>query len=225
MTVAAINNALVHREVFSVDDVDVALRTVEASVTSEERVQPGGPAGGRDQDVQQRSDVQEDRMQIVATTVDHAATPVVEFRGEGGKQIAVTLDAPTWLTDDELIARAKAMLLHAAQFEDGAPNRATEPAEKDALEYQEKEKIRAVTGLSFPSVEAAAEECKRSAEDLWQDALPRGEAPVGWAVCARDERRAVGATVDFADIQRKAAGRDQGNTNEFGPEEPFSDRS
>ncbi|TIT69470.1 MAG: hypothetical protein E5W63_04695, partial [Mesorhizobium sp.] len=81
-------------------------------------------------------------MQIVATTVDHAGTPVVEFQGEGGEQIAVTLDAPTILSDGELIARAKVMLLHAAQFEDGAPNGPSEPNNREAslytLEYQEK---------------------------------------------------------------------------------------
>ncbi|TGU93137.1 hypothetical protein EN794_032255 [Mesorhizobium sp. M00.F.Ca.ET.151.01.1.1] len=165
-------------------------------------------------------------MQIVATTVDHAGTPVVEFQGEGGEQIAVTLDVPTTLSDGELIARAKVMLLHAAQFEDGAPNGPSEPNNREAslytLEYQEKGRIRAVTGLSFPSVQAAAEECKRSAEDLWQDALSRGEAPLGWAVRARDEHGTVVATVDFADLQREAAAVDPRKTSKSGPDEPFS---
>lgn len=47
MAVAAINNALVHRGMLSVDDIDVALRKAEASVTSDERVyEDMSPANG-----------------------------------------------------------------------------------------------------------------------------------------------------------------------------------
>lgn len=38
MAVAAINNALVHKGILSVDDLDFALRQVEASLTGDERL-------------------------------------------------------------------------------------------------------------------------------------------------------------------------------------------
>ncbi|TIT53740.1 MAG: hypothetical protein E5W75_00390 [Mesorhizobium sp.] len=48
MAVAAINNALVHRGMLSVDDIDVALRKAEASVTSDERVYEDMSPANRD---------------------------------------------------------------------------------------------------------------------------------------------------------------------------------
>ncbi|WP_245279218.1 hypothetical protein [Mesorhizobium loti] len=38
MAVAAINNALVHGGILSIDDIDLALRTAEASITADERM-------------------------------------------------------------------------------------------------------------------------------------------------------------------------------------------
>lgn len=76
------------------------------------------------------------------------------------------------------------MLLHAVDADgDEAGERLVEDSNlgpsRYTLEYHDKGQIRAVTGLSFPGDQTAAGECKRSAEDLWQDALSRGEAPVG----------------------------------------------
>ncbi|TIN73276.1 MAG: hypothetical protein E5Y30_03075, partial [Mesorhizobium sp.] len=42
--------------------------------------------------------------------------PIVEFRGEGGECITVTLQAGHTLPDDQLIAKAKAMMIQVAQF-------------------------------------------------------------------------------------------------------------
>ena len=38
MAVASINNVLVHKGLLSIDDIDLALRKAEASITSDERV-------------------------------------------------------------------------------------------------------------------------------------------------------------------------------------------
>lgn len=48
MAVASITNALVHKGVLSVDDVDLALRKAEASVTGEERVHEDMSPANRD---------------------------------------------------------------------------------------------------------------------------------------------------------------------------------
>ncbi|MER8377550.1 hypothetical protein [Mesorhizobium sp. M1406] len=52
-------------------------------------------------------------MQVLETVVSHDR---VEFRGDGGEVIAVTLAAGPALVDEELVAKAKVMLLHAASF-------------------------------------------------------------------------------------------------------------
>lgn len=38
MAIAAVNNALVHKGLLSVDEVDIALRRAEAAMTSDERL-------------------------------------------------------------------------------------------------------------------------------------------------------------------------------------------
>jgi hypothetical protein len=48
MAVAAINNALVHRGVLSVDDVDLALQKAEQALTGEERFYEDLPQANRD---------------------------------------------------------------------------------------------------------------------------------------------------------------------------------
>ncbi|WP_027062749.1 hypothetical protein [Mesorhizobium loti] len=55
-------------------------------------------------------------MQILDTTVNRDPVPVVEFRGEGGESIAVTLAAEASLADKELIDKARVMLLQAGTF-------------------------------------------------------------------------------------------------------------
>jgi hypothetical protein len=52
-------------------------------------------------------------MQVLEAVVSHGR---VEFRGEGGEIITVTMAAGPILADEELIAKSKVMLLHAANF-------------------------------------------------------------------------------------------------------------
>ncbi|MBZ9773305.1 hypothetical protein [Mesorhizobium sp. CO1-1-8] len=63
-------------------------------------------------------------MQMMEIVVSRDGTPVVEFRGEGGETITVTLQAGHILPDDELIAKAKAMMIQVAQFGVGQINSA-----------------------------------------------------------------------------------------------------
>ncbi|RUT84984.1 MULTISPECIES: hypothetical protein [unclassified Mesorhizobium] len=55
-------------------------------------------------------------MQIMGIVVSRDQAPIVEFRGEGGECITVTLQAGHTLPDDQLIAKAKAMMIQVAQF-------------------------------------------------------------------------------------------------------------
>ncbi|MES0003478.1 hypothetical protein NKJ90_32945 [Mesorhizobium sp. M0051] len=55
-------------------------------------------------------------MQMIEAVVSRDQAPVVEFRGEGGECITVTLQADQTLTDDELVAKAKVMMVQVAQF-------------------------------------------------------------------------------------------------------------
>ncbi|MCQ8873647.1 hypothetical protein NP945_17575 [Mesorhizobium sp. LMG17149] len=55
-------------------------------------------------------------MQMMGIVVSRDQAPIVEFRGEGGESITVTLQAGHTLPDDQLIAKAKAMMIQVAQF-------------------------------------------------------------------------------------------------------------
>ncbi|AZV17638.1 MULTISPECIES: hypothetical protein [unclassified Mesorhizobium] len=55
-------------------------------------------------------------MQMMGIVVSRDQAPIVEFRGEGGECITVTLQAGHTLPDDQLIAKAKAMMIQVAQF-------------------------------------------------------------------------------------------------------------
>ncbi|RUW61221.1 hypothetical protein [Mesorhizobium sp. M7A.F.Ca.US.008.03.1.1] len=55
-------------------------------------------------------------MQMMGIVVSRDQAPIVEFRGEGGESITVTLQAGHNLANDELIAKAKAMMIQVAQF-------------------------------------------------------------------------------------------------------------
>ncbi|RVA60957.1 hypothetical protein EN913_30290 [Mesorhizobium sp. M7A.F.Ca.CA.001.08.1.1] len=55
-------------------------------------------------------------MQMMGVVVSRDQAPVVEFRGEGGECITVTRQAGHTLPDDELIAKARAMMVQVAQF-------------------------------------------------------------------------------------------------------------
>lgn len=55
-------------------------------------------------------------MQMMGIVVSRDQAPIVEFRGEGGECITVTLQTGHTLPDDQLIAKAKAMMIQVAQF-------------------------------------------------------------------------------------------------------------
>ncbi|RVD19338.1 MAG: hypothetical protein EOS73_11735 [Mesorhizobium sp.] len=55
-------------------------------------------------------------MQMMGIVVSRDQAPIVDFRGEGGECITVTLQAGHTLPDDQLIAKAKAMMIQVAQF-------------------------------------------------------------------------------------------------------------
>jgi len=148
-------------------------------------------------------------MQILETVVENGPFPTVRFVGEGGEAISVSLAYDGALDDVQLIAKAKVLLLHAAAFDEdsGAADASMRSqlesgrAASYTLEYQDKGQVRELAGLSFPTLQAVLDECRRSAADLWQDALSRGETPVGWAVRAKDASGAVVATVDYEDVR------------------------
>jgi hypothetical protein len=54
-------------------------------------------------------------------------------------------------------------------------------------------------GISMPNLQSVQDEVNRSAEDLWKDALDKSEAPVGWAVRARDASGEIVATWTYED--------------------------
>ena len=55
-------------------------------------------------------------MQMMGIVVSRDQAPIVEFRGEGGECITVTLQVGHTLPDDQLIEKAKAMMIQVAQF-------------------------------------------------------------------------------------------------------------
>lgn len=68
-------------------------------------------------------------MQILKTTVDHGAVPVVAFHGEGGEEIHVRLRRRSSSDDDEMLVElAKVMMLHAAAFDAPTTVERTRPA-------------------------------------------------------------------------------------------------
>ncbi|BCG86531.1 hypothetical protein MesoLj113c_26410 [Mesorhizobium sp. 113-3-9] len=160
-------------------------------------------------------------MQILETIVDNGPFPTVRFLGEGGEAISVSLAFEASLEDAQLIAKAKVLLLHAAGFENPETGHTADRPEpvRDAsytLEYRDNGQVRDLAGLTFPTLDAVLEECRRSADDLWQDALSRGHAPVGWAVRARDAKGDIVATVEYEDI-RKTHEADTADNSESTP--------
>lgn len=146
-------------------------------------------------------------MQILETIVDNGPFPTVRFVGEGGEAVSVSLAFEASLDDAQLIAKAKVFLLHAANFEgaEAGPSADRPETVRDSsytLEYRDNGQVRDLAGLTFPTLDAVLEECRRSADDLWQDALSRSEAPVGWAVRARDATGEIVASVDYEDVRK-----------------------
>ena len=149
-------------------------------------------------------------MELVDTVVRRdALRNIVEFLGEGGEAVSVTIAAGyEGKPDDELVATAKEMMVQLLAFDltnVGTPQAAEQASQVYTFEYQDKGVVRAMPGISLPSLRAVQEEVNRSAEDLWKDALDRAEAPVGWAVRARDASGEIVAICNYEDIQLRDA--------------------
>ena len=152
-------------------------------------------------------------MEVVDTHVFRVGDAhLVEFQGEGGEQIRVTLAAGTYpVSDDELVESAKAVLVQVATFgvEQRTPTGVVDmtdersvDADSYTLEYQDDGQARQVAGIRLPHLAAVEEEVRRSAEDLWRDALSNNRVPTGWAVRARDANGIIVASIDYSELQQ-----------------------
>ena len=155
-------------------------------------------------------------MEIVDTRVHQGREAhLVEFQGEGGEQVRVTLAAgETPRSDEQLVDAAKVVLVQIATFgvDSEAPQdnlepvaqNSNEPVDADGytLEYQDGGLVRQMADIKLPHLGAVKEEVRRSAEDLWRDALDNNRSPTGWAVRARDARGAIVASIDYSGLQQ-----------------------
>ena len=140
-------------------------------------------------------------MQLMETTVHrNTVVDVVEFVGEGGEAISVSL-AANGKEDAELIETAKQMMAQLIAFDRQDTGRAVERAELYTFEYQDKGVIRVMQGISLPDLDAVQQEVRRSAEDLWRDSLDNAVAPVGLAVRARNSSGEIVATCSYDEIR------------------------
>lgn len=145
-------------------------------------------------------------MQLVETVV-RRRTPndVVEFVGEGGEAISVTMNAEEGKDDAALVETAKLLMVQMVAFERLDIGRADEAPGLYTFEYQDKGVIRVMPGISLPSQQSIQDEVNRSAEDLWRDALDKAEAPVGWAVRARNSNGDIVASCSYEELQLRDA--------------------
>ena len=140
-------------------------------------------------------------MQLIDTTVHrNTVVNVVEFVGEGGEAISVSLLAND-KDDAELIETAKQMMAQLIAFQPPAAGIGEDGADLYTFEYQDKGVIRVMPGISLPDLKAVQQEARRSAEDLWRDALDSAVAPVGWAVRARNASGDIVATCSYDEVQ------------------------
>ncbi|WP_027062428.1 DUF6894 family protein [Mesorhizobium loti] len=140
-------------------------------------------------------------MQLIETTVHrNTVVNVVEFVGEGGEAISVSLSA-NGKEDAELIETAKQMMAQLIAFDRQDTGRGEESAELYTFEYQDRGVVRVMLGISLPDLHAVQQEVRRSAEDLWRDALDNAVAPVGWAVRARNSSGDIVATCSYDEVQ------------------------
>ncbi|MGX9146334.1 DUF6894 family protein [Mesorhizobium sp. 128a] len=145
-------------------------------------------------------------MQLVDTVV-HRRTPndVVEFVGEGGEAISVTMKPKEGKDDAALVEAAKLLLVQVVAFDGPVIGSAAKDSDVYTFEYQDKGVIRVMPGISLPTHQSVEDEVKRSAEDLWRDALERAEAPVGWAVRARNSNGDIVASCSYEELQLRDA--------------------
>src|SRR5215212_7015918 len=144
-------------------------------------------------------------MQVLDTAIHTGPEDVlVEFLGEGGEKIAVTMILPDpQLAPDNaaLLGRAKQMMVQCAVFGVAAdgynrqgnplPDRPASSTEANAatgpytFEYYEEDGVRKLDAVELPSLAAAHDEAVRSAIDLLDDPAS-ASAREGWAVRVRD---------------------------------------
>ena len=159
-------------------------------------------------------------MEIVDTRVLQVQDAhLVEFQGEGGEQVQVTLAAGySKRTDEQLVDAAKVMLVQVATFGVGADSPQDNPdpvvqnlnepavdADSYTLEYQEGGIVRQMPNIKLPHLGAVQEEVRRSAEDLWRDAADDNRSPNGWAVRARDAQGTIVASIDYSELTQVAS--------------------
>lgn len=160
-------------------------------------------------------------MQVLDTAI-HASpgTVTVEFIGEGGENIAVTMIVSNPLLDHcALVDRAKELMVQCAAFgglpvqdrpqgdADGVRPGTERPSETNqgpyTFEYREGGSVRRLEGVELPDLEAVRHEALRSAIDLLDDAAaPRQD---GWAVRVRSGDGAVVVSVDFEEARQERA--------------------
>ncbi|RUV85102.1 hypothetical protein EOA75_27675 [Mesorhizobium sp. M1A.F.Ca.IN.022.07.1.1] len=158
-------------------------------------------------------------MQVLETQIvsNSEGVVTVEFLGEGGEKIAVTMAGsdprPTY-GDTALIDRAKEMMVQCAVFETVEHRSAqernrdfSEPAKPDSpftFEYRDHDGVRQLKGVEFPNLEAVHDEALRSAIDLLDDTAAEG-GQQGWAVRVRDANGKIVLSIDFHEAKRKKA--------------------
>ncbi|RWM04813.1 MAG: hypothetical protein EOR68_01595 [Mesorhizobium sp.] len=160
-------------------------------------------------------------MQVLDTAI-HASpgTVTVEFVGEGGEKIAVTMVVSDPLLDHgALVDRAKELMVQCAAFgglpaQDSRHSNANgsrpgiEPPSDTGqdlytFEYREGGSVRRLEGVELPNLEAVHDEALRSAFDLLDDAAEPFQN--GWAVRVRGGDGEVVLSVDFDEARREKA--------------------
>ena len=161
-------------------------------------------------------------MQVLDTAI-HASpgTVTVEFVGEGGENIAVTMVVSNPLLDQSaLVDRAKELMVQCAAFgglpaqdrpqgnvDSGRPGieRQSDASEGPyVFEYREGGSMRRLEGVELPNLEAVHDDALRSAIDLLGDAAT-GPLQDGWAVRVRGGDGEVVLSVDFDEARREKA--------------------
>ena len=157
-------------------------------------------------------------MQVLETEI-HAGPEgtVVEFLGDGGEKIAVTMatsDPRLTLDKAALVGCAKEMMAQCAAF--GNTERVSgQSGYRDlggpliksqglfTFEYRDNNSVRQLQGVELASLEAAHGEALRSAIDLLDDTPEGGQE--GWAVRVRDGSGKIVSSVDFDEARREKA--------------------
>ncbi|MGX8008976.1 DUF6894 family protein [Mesorhizobium sp. ORM8.1] len=157
-------------------------------------------------------------MQVLDTAIHTGPEDVlVEFLGEGGEKIAVTMilsDSRLKPDGAALLSRAKQMMVQCAVFsvapdeysrkDNALPDRPTGPTEATGpytFEYYDEGNVRTLEAVDLPSLAAAHDEALRSAIDLLDDpASPSSRED--WAVRVRDGSGNVVLSIDFEEARR-----------------------